>query len=282
MEQKRYAAALRWAAPGSAAALALLRVTVLKTAFEENGLLPVGSKALLLTVIAAAAFFAGLWFLSTRLNRLPGTEACFSSKPGWLFLKLTAAGLVFLGAFFTLTGGQEAESAERTAALFGAAAAVLMAFTALKLERGVPFFWVRLVPALYTGASLILRFRSWSHDPLVIHLVPVLLAWTCCMVEMMLLTGFPLKAGHRRSGVLFGLAAGIFACMTIPDYVLGLRTNLPELLTLLGLSVWCAAAALELLREQVQTEQAPTPAEAPSEPEAGPEAEPETEPEQPQ
>lgn len=272
MEHKQYAAALRKAAAGAAVALAALRVTHLLTAFDEKGLLPRGSTALLVTVLASAAFFAGFWFLASRLNRLPGTETCFAEGPVWLLLKLVAAGLLLLGTAFTLLGGETADDkAARIAALAGAAAALLMVLTALSRKRGPAFFWARLPLALFTGAALVLRFRTWSHDPLVIHIVPVLLAWTCSMVEMMLLTGFPLKAGHRRSAVLFGLAAGCFACMAVPDYVLGLRTELPELLILLGLALWGVTAALELLRDEVQTEQPPEPVPEPAS-ESAPEA----------
>ena len=87
-----------------------------------------------------------------------------------------------------------------------------------------------------------------------IHITPLLLGWTCCMVETMLLTGFPLDAGHRRSGVLFGLAAVVFTCMTLPDYALGLRTGFSDLLILIGLALWCGEAAFALLRNRVQEE----------------------------
>ena len=267
MEHTKAAKLLRWAAVGCAGFLAALRVLILKTAFDENGLLPVGSNALVVTVLASVFCFAGLCLLATRLNRLPGTEACFTKRPGFLFCKLAAAVLVLLGGLTTLldrTG--EAEKALRLASFSGIAAALAMAWTALAANRGRQLFWLRLIPALYVGAALIIRFRGWSHDPLTIHIAPLLLAWTCCMVEMMLLTGFPLDAGHRRSGVLFGLAAGVFACMAVPDFLFGQQIGLPDLLTLLGLALWCAAAAFELLRKQVQ-------AEAPAEPEAAEEQE---------
>ena len=258
MGHTRSAAALRWAALLGAALLTALRLVTLRTAFDENGLLPRGSRVLPLTVLAAALVFLALTLLSLRLNRLPGTEGCFTSRPGWLGAKLAAAVLLLFGSLFALLDGQsEPDLAERIVTGCGLVSALLMGLTALRPERGPGFFWLRLVPALFTGAALVTRFRTWSHDPLVIHLAPVLLAWTCCMVEMMLLTGFPLNAGHRRGAVLFGLGAGCYCCMTLPDFLLGQRTELPELLTLLGLSVWCLTAALELLRHRVQTELPP-------------------------
>ena len=262
MKYSKAARLLPWAAVGCAVFMAALRIVILKTSIDENGLLPVGSKALIVTVLAAACSFTLLWLLSLRLNRLPGTEACFPKHPLRLCCGAAAAILVFIGSllcFLAETG--DTGKALRIASLSGMAAALAMLWTALTADRGRQLFWLRLIPALYTAAALILRFRTWSHDPLIIHITPLLLAWTCCMVETMLLTGFPLGAGHRRSGVLFGLTAAVFTCMAIPDYILGLQTGLPDLLILLGLTLWCGTAGFELLRKQVQEEEAP--AEAP-------------------
>ncbi len=254
MKHSKAAKLLCPAAVLCAALLAALRFWTLKTAFDADGLLPRGSSVLPLTALAAACCFALLCLLSLRLNRLPGTEACFGRSALSLFLRLAAGVLVFFGALMTILNGTEAP-VQRVSAFSGFAAALAMLWTALAPDRGKAFFWLRLVTALYTAAVLILRFREWSHDPLIIHVIPLLLAWTCCMVETMLLTGFPLNAGHRRSGVLFGLAAAVFACMLLPDYLLGLRTDLPDLLTLLGLVLWGVEAACSLLRKPVQEEE---------------------------
>ena len=262
MQVKNTPVLLRAAALCAALLLALLRVFHLKTAFDENGLLPPGSPALLLTVLSAVCCFALLCFLCLRLNRLPGREDCFSRGAAGLFFRLTAAILVFFGAGMALL--ERPEKAETLIACVGLLSGLLLVWTALAPRRDRGFFWARLVPALYAGATLVLQFRDWSHDPMVIHVAPILLAWTACMVEMMLLSGFSLGAGHRRSAVLFGLCAGVFTCMTLPDYLLGLRSGVPDLLTLLGLALWGAVSALELLRPAVQTETMPEPAPEPA------------------
>lgn len=257
MKQSKAGRTLGCFALCAALLLAALRVLILKTAFDETGLLPQGSPALPITVLACALCFAGLALLSLRLNRLPGGEHCFTGRPLWLFWKLTGGILLFFGALLTLLDGRTApDLAQRLSAWGGMLAGLLLVVIALLPKRGAGCFWLRFLAALYTGAALVIRFRVWSHDPMVIHILPTLLAWTCCMVEMMLLSGFSLNAGHRRSAVLFGLAAGSFTCMTAPDYLLGLRTELPELLTLLGLALCCVTAACELLRNRVQSETA--------------------------
>ena len=239
----------------AAAALVGLRIFHLKTAFDENGLLPPGSTALTLTVVASALVFFCLLGLTLRLNRLPGTEACFSDEKRWLPPKLAAAALLFAGtAMLLLDQTAVMTLAQRLITLCGLAAALGMIGTAVASKRGAGLFWLRLLLALFTGAWLVLRFRSWSQDPMVIHTAPLLLAWVCAMMETMLLSGFSLNAGRRRSAVLFGLCAGCFACMTAVDNVLGQRSELAELLILLGVALWCVTAALELLRPEVQNE----------------------------
>lgn len=264
MGQSQTAKLLRPLALGSALLLAAVRINHLRTAFDENGLLPPGSRALTVTVLLSAAVFLMLTLASLRLNRLPGTEDCFSGGAVWLFLRLAATVLLFCGCALPLLEAPALlEKAWRWTYLGGLLTALAMLWTALAVKRSPALFWFRLLLALFTGVSLVLRFREWSHDPMVIHIAPPLLAWVCCMMETMLLTGFPLKAGHRRSGVLFGLAAGVFACMTLVDYLLGQKSGLSEVLILLGVALWCVTAALELLRPQVQAEQ-PAP-EAPQE-----------------
>lgn len=271
MSHTRSAGLLGWAAAVCAALLTLLRFVILRRAFDDAGMLPPGSPALPVTVAVCALCFLALLLPSLRLNPLPGREDCFSRKPLYLFLGLAAAALLLTGSLMGLLDrGDGAEPTLLASALAGCFSALCMGFLALTRSRDSALFWLRLPLPLTVGLLLILRFQAWSHDPLVIHIAPLLLAWTCFLVETMLLTGFPLGAGHRRSAVLFGLSAGCFACMSLPDYLLGLRQDLPDLLTLLGVALWCVCAALELLRRPVQSERA-APAAAPETP--GPQAE---------
>lgn len=265
MNNGKTAAWLRRIAVCCAVLLAGFRVLVLQTAIDKDGLLPRGSIALPATVLLCAAAFAALWILSAKLNRLPGREALFSVQGLWLPLKLIASGLLMAGSVLALLDLQQLsfKSAETLIPAAGVVSAMLMCWNSLSEPRGKGFFWVRLVPALFTGAALVMHFRSWSHNPMVIYIVPVLLSWACCMMDTMLLSGFPLNVGHRRSAILFGLGAGVFAFMALPDYFLTARIPLPDsflarmtlsdLLTLLGLSGWCFTAALELIRHRAQT-----------------------------
>ena len=254
MKNRKPVLLLRWFTPFLALLLAGLRVMILKTAFDSEGLLPRKSYALLVTVLASACCFCVLWLFSSKLNRRPGRERAFSVQGIWLPLKLIASGLLLAGSVLLLRSQQQIsfKSVEDWITCAGIVSALLMIWCSLRENRGPGFFWVRLFPTLFTGAALVVRYRIWNHNPLVIYVFPELLAWTCCMLEMMLLSGFPLNVGHRRSAILFGLSAGMFTCMTVPDYFLTERLSLPNLLVLLGLALWGFVAALELLRERTQ------------------------------
>ena len=254
MSNIKAAAALRKTAIFCAVLLAVFRIVILQASFDKEGLLPRGSMALPLTVLLCAVCFAVMCVLALKLNGRPGREAFFSVQGIWLPLKLIGAGLLLAGSIMTLRGMERLSvaSAETLISAAGIVSALLMGWSALRERRGTGFFWVRLVPALFTGAALVLRFRAWSYDPMIIHIIPLLLAWVCCMVEMMLLTGFSLNVGHRRSGALFGLSAGVFVCMAIPDFFLSDRIALSDFLTVLGVAFWCVVAALELLRRRTQ------------------------------
>ena len=248
---------LLWTAAGAAVCGIGLRILVLTQAVDQGGLLPQGSPLLLITVLLCLAGFGALWLQCLRLNPLPGTEACFAREGIWLFGRLAAAVLLFLGGVLRLTAaGEEAGSLYLWAALASMAAGLSMAVVALVRSRGPALFWLRLLLALSVGMNLVLRFQDWSHDPLVIHIVPMLLAYACSLVETALLSGFSLGAGHRRSSVLFGLAGACFLCMGLPDLVLGSGPRPGDFLTLLGPVIWGLAAALDLLRRSVQEEAA--------------------------
>ena len=254
MKKTKAAAILRRIAIFCTALLVAFRVVVLQTAFDKDGPLPRGSIALPVTVLLCAVCFVVLLVFALKLNGLPGRESYFSVQGIWLPLKLLAAAVLLAGSVMTLLEQEQlsVKNANALISVAGIVSAVLMGWNSLQERRNRVFFWARLFPAVFAGAALVLRFRIWSHDPMVIHVVPSLLAWTCCMVQMMLLSGFPLDVGHRRSAALFGLSTGMYTCMTVPDYILSARIALPDLLTLLGLALWCVVAALELLRRRTQ------------------------------
>ena len=208
---------------------ALLRAYILKNCFDQAGLLAAGSHALIwLMLLSAVCFAALLWFS------------------------------LFFGSLFRLLDeGGSMTQVERMAELLGMLAAICMALSALMRETlGKAGFWLLVPLTVYTGASLLIRFQDWSHEPMLIELVPQLLTMICAMLTNALVPGFMLGAGHRRSTVLFGLMTGFFAAMALPDYLLGLNSARSDLMIYLGFALWAVVHALLLLRRDVQDETA--------------------------
>ena len=205
---------------------ALLRAYILKNCFDQAGLLAAGSHALIWLMLLSAVCFAALLWFSLRLNRLPGTNDCLRVNGFVLFPLLLAAIGVFFGSLFRLLDeGSSMTQVERMAELLGMLAAICMALSALMRETlGKAGFWLLVPLTVYTGASLLIRFQDWSHEPMLIELVPELLTMICAMLTNALVPGFMLGAGHRRSTVLFGLMTGFFAAMALPDYLLGVNS----------------------------------------------------------
>lgn len=259
MQHSRFSRPVLLAAAVWSAAAFALRFWILKNSLDVNGILFADSPALYWTVVFSLVGFIGLAALCFRLNRLPGTEACFRNNGLAVLPAALAAVLLLAGCVLRLTDAKAAlDRAQRLTELGGIVSAVGMAVLVVLREKlGKNAFWIRLLPALYTCVSLILRFRIWSHDPMIIDIVPQLLALICAMLSCVLLTAFPLGAGHRRSTVLFSLMTSLFTAMAVPDYLIAIKTGLADLLIYLGLALWCATHACLLLRKQVQDEPAP-------------------------
>ena len=240
-----------------------LRCITLARSFHEDGLVRVGSPALAVTMLVSLLGMGVLTWLCLGLNRLPGSETCFPAAGAARAAQLVGPTLLLAGCLLSLGTPMEGRAeVPRLACLAGVPAALLMAWTSLLRQDGSRF-WPRLLPALWALVMMILRFRSWTQDPLIIHIAPTLLSVLCSLICLALLAGFPLGAGHRRSTVLFGLAAGVFTLMAAPDHLTGLYGSPGELLILSGLALWNVLHAVGLLRPAVQEETAPieTPAE---------------------
>ena len=259
MQHSRFSRPTVLAAAVWSVAAFVLRFWILKSSFDVNGILMADSRAMLWTFLFSLVGFAGLTLLCLQLSRLPGTNACFLKNSFDIFPALFAAALLLAGCLLRLSDSSlSLDGAQRLTEVGGAVSAALMAavvFLREKLSKNG--FWAQLPLALYTGVSLVLRFRVWSHDPMIIDIAPQLLTMICAMLCCVMLTAFPLGAGHRRSTVLFGLLTVLFTLMALPDYLVAVKQSFSDLLIFLGLALWCGTHALLLLRKHVQDEPEP-------------------------
>ena len=239
------------------AALSLILRLITLSNLDADGLLPLGSPLVPATVAVCLLGGLATVVLCLRLNRLPGREACFEGGAGWSCGEILAAVLLALSAVLQLRHAEELERPRLVLEYLGLAMSLALGALALLPRRsGGLRFWLRFLPALWACGGMILRFQSWSRDPLLFLLTPTFLAYLSSLAALMLLTGFPLKAGHRRSTAAFGLCAGVYTLMLLPDYLMGLCGSLAELLLLAGLGLWSLLHALRLLRPGIQAETA--------------------------
>ena len=255
-----------------------LRTYILRHCFEASGLLLRGSHALLGLMIFSTVWVLVTAMLCRRLNALPGTDDCFSEGVGWRCFGLAALLLVLAGSILALNGRAKDGSSFTTILVLGGllSAACLAGVACARRRLGENGFWLSLLPVIFALSRLIYYFRGWSRDPMVIDFAPHLMASISGVLALFFLTGYPLKVGRRRSTVFWSLCCAVFTAMMIPDAILRpQQTPLSALLVWLGLCLWCLCGAGQILRECVQSETAPEPAEEiPSEDGAEPAPEP--------
>ena len=246
--QSRFSSRILLCAVGFSAALLALRLYTLLSALDPGGLLPRSSPVLPITAVLCAVCFAAICLLGLQLNRRPGSAACFPRSSGWRCIRLDAGCALSLGSLLSLLHGADLAGIEQAGHLLGLVCGAGMLVLALAAREGQGSFWPRALLTGYGLLALVIRFRDWSHEPLVIDIIPRLLALLCDMVCAMFLAGFPLKVGRRRSTVCFGLCAGIFTLMAVPDFLFR-SIAVGEALIYLGFGCWCAVHALQLLAD---------------------------------
>lgn len=227
---------------------------------DEAGLLMRGSAMGYILAGFALLVLLLLELLCKRLNRLPGTEHCFSSATGYFIAAVAGAGALLFGCALQVLAGQT------TGLYLGGIAAALLLLVAAFLRyfgKRVPVLLL-LLPGLFLVVRLFLDFKSWSNDPAVIDFCFLLLASICILLSMINLAAFCFGVGKRRATVFWCMAAGVFTAMTLPDFLNAGSAGLSGLLIYGGLGVWCVGSGLQLLRGSVQNEE-PEPDAAPEE-----------------
>ncbi len=243
-----------------------LRMYVFTHCLDAAGRLIPGSRALYGILAFLLAGTGVMLALCLRLNRNKGRDDDFSQAPWYLFGGLMAALALFFGNLIRLLDRGAGDRVELVLCLAGMAGAGLLALTALFRGRGYKWlFWAQLLPALYAGMRLIMDFRLWSLDPIVIDFVARLFAGVSAMIGMAHQTGFALGYGSRRTTVFWGLCGWVYAVLCLPDCLVSHSIGLGELAITLGLGFWMFLTALHLLRPEVQSEPAPV-EEAPETP----------------
>ena len=220
-------------------AACFLRRHQLATAFDAAGLPIPGSGGLLtwFSVLMVVLFAVYAFFLRRRKTYKAANES-----GGVAFgLSLLAGALTAVGGVWALLSGV------RGMALVQAVGIVLVAvcwiFTALQRSNGTRVSaWLYLIPALYFTLELLVKFRGWGNDPVVLDYAYELMALIGAMCGLFQLAGFCFDRGHRRTAVFFCLFGVFFGAASMAD------VSGADILIKLGTVLWLEAALWQLLR----------------------------------
>lgn len=199
--------------------------------------------------VAAVVLFAGYcWLLRPRKK----STALSGKSPLVLVLTMAAAAGMLLGCLAMV---RELEhDYDMLLAAGGAVTAICWVMVGVERFRGqkipAPMF---MIPTLFYAVRLVLDFRNWSRDPMILDYCFDLLVLICIMCATFHLGGFCFDKGKRRltaffccCGILFGAAA-----------VAGGRMR--EIAMTGGAMLWLAANLWVLLRP-ARKRQEPKPA----------------------
>ena len=219
-----------------AAAVALiLRHMQLRTALDEMGNIMVGAGKGPLTWVCVAFVLLALVY-SFLLK--PGKTMEQGGEPLVMVLTLCAAFLMALGSAAVW-------HTARVIAFGGLVTAVCWVIIALKRhQKELPSAVLFMLPALFYAIDLIVEFRDWSRDPVILDYCFELFARIAVMCATFHLGGFSLEKGRRKMTVFFCLCGVVFSATAMAG------AGLSGALTAAAAALWLLANVWIALREE--------------------------------
>lgn len=221
-----------------AVAAFFLRRSQLSTAFDEIGVIAgKGHGFVWYTVVAVVLFAVYAWFLRGRKK-----YSSISSRWTPLFvLSCVAAALLAVGSILRLSAGAGASGI--VIALGGVITAVCWVLTALgryqaRQAHGALF----LLPAVFYVVDLVMQFRLWTRDPIILDYCYDLLALICTMCAVFQLGGYCFDKGKRRAATFFTMSGIFFNAAAMAG------ADAPCMLSYLAAALWLLVNLWLLLR----------------------------------
>ena len=210
-----------------------LRHIQLQTQLDETGRIMVGAGRGPLTWICL-----GLTLLIGAYAFLlsPKDSMKNASRPA-MIATLVAAFFMALGSVIMVKG-------DLPFALCGLGTAVCWVIIGLRRQQNMaPAAVLFMLPALFDAVELIVRFRDWSRDPLLMDYCFELLASLCVMCATFHLGGFTLGRCRRRTCIFFCMTGVLFCAVAMAG------SGLLSLFSSLGSAVWLLANLWLILDE---------------------------------
>ena len=131
-----------------------------------------------------------------------------------------------------------------------------MAVALLRYRRETPSAILFMVPALFYVIDLIINFRNWSRDPLIMDYCFDLFALISVMCATFHLGGFSFEKGKRRLTVFYCICGVIFSAISaagpVTEMVKGISEDgqISQLLMCVGNGLWMAVSLWLLMEEE--------------------------------
>ncbi len=188
----------------------LLRLTLLRTAVDEKGLLLAGHWADTGSWLLTAAII-GIIFLVLR--RCAGPEVYNAAFPA---SALRCAGSLVAACGFLLSSAPAVTTTRLAAAepvlrILAAVALVCVAYCRFRGKK--PTFLLHSVVCLYLALRMICRYQIWSANPQLQHYAFYLGAHVALLLSSYQLAAFDADSGSHRNLWSWGLAA-VYLCLT--------------------------------------------------------------------
>ena len=216
---------------------ALLRLFALTGARDDLGLPTMNGATW--GLIAAAAVYLKLAMSARRTPCKSGQRQVIEYRKGGFVTALVAAALITLGAILGFAGNL-AEGPGVTApllvllGLLGGIGCFVTAWARQYRDKRLPA--AELLPVLYILVQLIISFKGWSTDPIILDYCFRLFGLIFALLAFLRGAGFCLDQGKPARTLFWSLGAVFFCASAMMDGILSLRPALVA--SYLGCMLW--------------------------------------------
>ena len=196
--------------------------------------------------IMAGAGRGPLTWICLSLTLLVGAYAfLLSAKDSMKNASVPAMVATLVAAFLMTLGSAASVRSDLPMALCGVGTAVCWVVIALwRQQDKMPASILFMLPALFGAVQLIVRFRDWSRDPLLMDYCFELLASICVMCATFHLGGFGLGRCRRRTCIFFCMSGVLFCAVAMAG------RGVLSVLSSLGSAIWLLANLWLILDEE--------------------------------
>lgn len=229
----------------SAALAAVVRFFFLSLGLDAQGL-PVTNHPTVYLLIAVSVIFP-LLYLALAI-KCPCREKNFTlwAHPRPSVAAIVGAAMVLLGATGELLYSGEATTGNMILCTLGVVSGLCLILSHLFRVTGnrknPP---TELVPVIYLVVKLIVNFKNWSVDPVILDYFPMLMALIFALLSLYGGVGFLFDEGKPRKTLCFASLCVFFSAMAAVDGFLGGDPGIA--MTYLGFLLWNLPVTFRLL-----------------------------------